>query len=77
MLSGMWHRAQDRESNAEHKVMQEFMRRFSRNMRLAVLTDSKGDMDESRRQALIKKIRQDNYDEDHGVMPTKSVQEER
>jgi len=41
--------------NSQHAVMKKFMRSFANNMRLSVLSDSKGDMPEAQRQRLIAK----------------------
>lgn len=45
---------------ASHKVVSEFMKRFSRNMRLAVLDDSKGDMPEAKRLKMMRELREAN-----------------
>jgi hypothetical protein len=45
--------ALQRDKNVEHKVMSDFMNRFSLNMRAAVLDDSKGDLPEATRQKLL------------------------
>jgi len=67
-----------RDKNVEHNVMSDFMRRFSRNMRAAVLEDSKGDMPEGTRQKLISEIQDENYRVDHGMKSGfKNIAEER
>lgn len=42
----------------KHSVMKQFMKRFSQNMRLAVLEDSKGDMPEEERRKMIGDMRE-------------------
>jgi len=46
-----------RSARAQHRVMKDFMKRFSRNLKLSVLEDSKGDMPEAERQAAIKALK--------------------
>lgn len=43
-----------RRAQKQHAVMAQFMHNFARNMRYAVLADSKGDMPESERQRLMR-----------------------
>ncbi|CAD7945348.1 unnamed protein product [Amoebophrya sp. A25] len=49
-----------RDAHSTHEITSEFMKRFARNMRLAVLTDSKGDMDERKRQRMIRELQEEN-----------------
>eukprot|EP00928_Gymnodinium_smaydae_P015372 TRINITY_DN1567_c1_g1_i2.p1 TRINITY_DN1567_c1_g1~~TRINITY_DN1567_c1_g1_i2.p1 ORF type:complete len:352 (+),score=51.83 TRINITY_DN1567_c1_g1_i2:43-1098(+) len=46
-----------REARQRHQLMQQFMHNFANNMRYAVLSDSKGDIPEAERQAMMAKIR--------------------
>lgn len=67
-----------RDKNVEHNVMSDFMKRFSRNMRAAVLEDSKGDLPEETRLKMIEEIKNENYRVDHGLKSSfKNVDEER
>jgi len=47
-----------RAARSQHKVMAEFMRSFSRNLKLSVLEDSRGDMPEDERLAAISALKQ-------------------
>lgn len=42
----------------QHSIMQQFMHNFARNMRYAVLADSKGDMPEDERLAMMRQIQE-------------------
>lgn len=46
------------EARVQHTVMKQFMKEFSRNLKLSVLEDSKGDMPESERLAAIAALKQ-------------------
>jgi len=48
-------RSAERRAHNKHQVMKDFMKSFANNMRLSVLEDSRGDMPEAQRQALIAK----------------------
>lgn len=48
----------ERRASASHKIMQQFMHAFSRNMRYAILADSKGDMPEAERQRMLRQLRE-------------------
>ena len=50
--------------SAEHRVVKSFMTKFSRNMRLAVLEDSKGDVPEAERLAMIAKLKREAAEEE-------------
>ncbi|CAD7958303.1 unnamed protein product [Amoebophrya sp. A120] len=56
--------ADQQDARSAHKVTSEFMKRFARNMRLAVLSDSKGDMDEKKRLKMIHALQLENREDD-------------
>merc|ERR1719491_431757 len=53
VVANFQRRAVQRRAHSQHAVMQQFMKKFARNMRVSVLEDSKGDMPEEQRQRLI------------------------
>lgn len=58
-----------RAARASHKVAREFMKRFSRNLKLSVLEDSKGDMPEAERLRAMRVLREGqdfHFDEQSG-----------
>lgn len=49
-----------RRAASQHEVMTQFMHNFARNLKYAVLADSKGDLPEAERQRLMHEIRPDS-----------------
>eukprot|EP00927_Polykrikos_kofoidii_P079683 TRINITY_DN76482_c0_g1_i1.p1 TRINITY_DN76482_c0_g1~~TRINITY_DN76482_c0_g1_i1.p1 ORF type:complete len:394 (-),score=59.58 TRINITY_DN76482_c0_g1_i1:123-1304(-) len=49
-----------RRAASQHEVMKQFMHNFARNLKYAVLADSKGDLPEAERQRLMHEIRPDS-----------------
>lgn len=60
-----------RAARAQHRVMKDFMKRFSKNLKLSVLEDSRGDMPEAERQAAIRSLKagEDIHWDDHHPSP--------
>lgn len=51
-----------RRARASHQIMKQFMHNFARNMRYAILADSKGDMPEEERQRMLRQLQEGGAD---------------
>lgn len=57
-VMAMERQAVKKRASASHEVMEQFMHNFARNMRYSILADSKGDMPEAERQAMLRQLRE-------------------